>query len=98
MDNILHYSVLILMTTVFSVLYFVFLKSNMNKVLNKEKSMGYLYGSFMLRFILSGVFLFFLIRYYNDIKEIGVMLGTFILVRFVFIRKEKLKYSHKKKG
>ena len=96
MDKILHYLVIIFATGLFSVIYFAMLKSGMKKVLQRSRElnyveMNYLYGSFLLRFFLAGVFFFFILKYYKRLDEIILVVATFVFIRYLEIKFEKSK-------
>lgn len=93
MENILSYLIIVFVTTLFSIVYFSLLKFGMNKVLSKEDekfgNLSYLYGSFVVRFILAGIFFFLLLKYYRALDELALVVVTFLVVRYVFIKKER---------
>ncbi|MGN0929247.1 MAG: hypothetical protein ACI4N3_01250 [Alphaproteobacteria bacterium] len=100
MENILSYLIIIFVTALFSIFYFAMLKLGMNKVLSKEDekfgNMGYLYGSFLLRFLLAGIFFFLLLKYYRDLDELALVVLTFLVVRYLIVKREKAKIINKK--
>lgn len=98
MNNILSYLIIIFATAIFSIIYFVMLKFGMNKVLSKEDekfgNMGYLYGSFVIRFVLAGIFFFLLLKYYKALDELALIVLTFLVVRYFVIKREKNKINN----
>ena len=93
MEKMLSYFIIIFVTALFSILYFVMLKFGMNKVLLREDekfgNMGYFYLSFLIRFILSGIFFFLLLKYYKALDELALIVLTFLVVRYFVIKREK---------
>lgn len=90
MNSVLHYLLIVFITALFSVLYFLSIKIGVNKVFKNSVegkfNMEQVYFSFLLRFVLAGVFFFFLLKYYREIDEIIIIILTFIVVRFFIIK------------
>lgn len=91
MTTILHYLTLIFATSLFTLLYFKFLKFSLDKVLSKEKSFNYIYVSFLIRFCLTLAFFYILLKYYHDIQEILLVIIVFLICRYFVLRMEKKK-------
>ncbi len=91
MNNILSYIILILIVAGFASFHFFMIKKSVNKVTSNEKAFNYIYISFLLRLVLAFVFFYLLLKYYNDIRQIAVIIITFIFVKWLFVRYEKRK-------
>ncbi len=89
MSTILHYLILIFATAIFAFIYFKFLKYSLDKVLSKEKNFNFIYYSFIIRICLTILFFYVLLKYYNDIQEIFIVIVIFLCCRFLILRKEK---------
>lgn len=89
MNNLTHYLVIFFATALFTLIYLKLLKNSVNKVIDGKKSFNYIYLSFVLRFVLAAVFLFCMLKYFNDIREIIIVICTFILLKTFYVRKVK---------
>lgn len=90
MNSVLHYLLIIFITALFTLLYFILLKLGVNRLfknsLQGQFSMGQVYSSFLLRFLLAGIFFFILLKYYSELDEILIIVLTFIVVKFFIVK------------
>ena len=95
LETVLHYLILIFAVGCFSLIYFTLLRQSVDKVLSREKSVNYIYLSFLIRICLAGVFFFFLLKYYRNIRDFIFIILIFICFRYLMIRKDKVKILEK---
>lgn len=91
LETVLHYLILIFAVGCFSLIYFTLLRQSVDKVLSREKSINYIYLSFLIRICLAGVFFFFLLKYYRNIRDFIFIILIFIGFRYIAIRRDKVK-------
>lgn len=95
-QTILHYLILVFVTGLFSMIYFKLLKSSMDKVLSKEKSVNHIYSSFLFRIGLAGLFFFLILKYYKEIEEIVLVVLTLMFFKYLATRKDKINVNSRK--
>ena len=91
LETILHYLILIFAVGCFSLIYFTLLRQSVDKIFSREKSINYIYLSFLIRICLAGVFFFFLLKYYRNIRDFIFIILIFIGFRHIAIRRDKVK-------
>lgn len=100
MQSLYVYLFVIFATALFSIIYFTMLKFGMNRVTTEEDAkfgnLTYFYTSFLIRFTLAGIFFFLMLKYYRALDELALMVLTFLIVKYFFVRREKQKLSGQK--
>ena len=92
LDIILHYTTLIFAVGCFTVIYFKLLRSTVNKVTsstNTEGKVATVYTSFMARLLLAFAFFYCLLKYYNEIRDMIIMVVVFVFIRYLIVRHER---------
>jgi hypothetical protein len=80
------YLVLVLLTSLFGAAYFVSLKSSIDAVLDGRRPRAYIHATFMVRIACSAAFLYVMLRHYGAAVEIGLMLASFVITRWLMVR------------
>ena len=83
----MRYAVLVLLTALFSVAYFVFLRASIDMVLSGVRGGRWAVpASFFLRYLFAAVFFYVMLMSYSGPVEIALMLAVFIVARCFMIR------------
>ena len=100
MQTLYVYLFVVFVSALFSIIYFTMLKFGMNRVMTEEDTkfgnLTYFYTSFLIRFTLAGIFFFLMLKYYRALDEIALMVLTFLVVKYFFVRHERQKLANKK--
>ena len=95
LNTILHYLTLIFAVACFTVIYFKLLSATVNHITagKVDGKVSTIYTSFFVRLFLAFLFFYCLLKYYNEIRDIIIMVLVFICVRYFIIRHEKSIFS-----
>lgn len=97
LQTILHYLILVFITGLFSMIYFKLLKSSMDKVLSKQKSVNHIYSSFLLRISLAALFFFLILKYYKEVEEIVLVVLTLMFFKYLATKEDRRNIKNSRK-
>ena len=97
LQTILHYLILGFITGLFSMIYFKLLKSSMDKVLSKQKSVSHIYSSFLLRISLAALFFFLILKYYKEVEEIVLVVLTLMFFKYLATKEDRRNIKNSRK-
>ena len=86
-ETALKYLLLVLFCAAFSVVYFTWLESSMDRILSKKSGPAHIHISFVARLIFAAAFFRVMLVYYPGVWDVAAMVAIFIAARYFMLRR-----------